>query len=175
MYFIFPPHLTNASALPGETENPEIVSFYLNAACFSPKKRNTVKNITWSKLNHPSLLKRSTGCTSWQGLEREPSCCLLPTCCVLAESVTVSDAVWKMGVVLRQAWIKSQCTVLVGYLTISTNVRRYQTHHMWPFFFQEDSAQVHCACNTVQLSAKCDFRVSTFWQVVQKRKSFEVA
>jgi len=38
MYFIFPTHLTNASALPGETENPEIVSFYLNAACFSPKK-----------------------------------------------------------------------------------------------------------------------------------------
>ena len=28
------------------------------------------------------------------------------------------------------------------------------------FFFQEDSAQVHCACNTVQLSEKCDFRVS---------------
>jgi len=25
------------------------------------------------------------------------------------------------------------------------------------FFFQEDSTQVHCACNTVQLSEKCDF------------------
>jgi len=24
MYFIFPPHLTSASALPGETGNPEI-------------------------------------------------------------------------------------------------------------------------------------------------------
>jgi len=38
MYFIFPSHLTNASALPGETENPEIMSFHLNAACFLPKK-----------------------------------------------------------------------------------------------------------------------------------------
>jgi len=31
--FIFPPHPTSASALPGETVNPEIVSFQLNAAC----------------------------------------------------------------------------------------------------------------------------------------------
>jgi len=43
------------------------------------------------------------------------------------------------------------------------------------FFFQEDSAQVHCVCNTIQLSEKCDFRVSSFWQVVQKHKLFEVA
>jgi len=34
MYFIFPPHLTSASALPGETRNPEIAAFHLNAACF---------------------------------------------------------------------------------------------------------------------------------------------
>jgi len=58
-----------------------------------------------------------------------------------------------MGVVLRRAWSESQWTVLMGYLTISTNVRRYQTHHRWHFFCQEDSALVrmHCACNTVQL------------------------
>jgi len=35
----------------------------------------------------------------------------------------------------------------MGYLTT------YQTHHRWQFFFfQEDSAQVHCVCNTIQLS-----------------------
>jgi len=39
-----------------------------------------------------------------------------------------------MGVVLRQAWSKSQWTVLMGYLTTSTNVRRYETHHRWQFF-----------------------------------------
>jgi len=39
-----------------------------------------------------------------------------------------------MGVVLRQAWGESSRTVLMGYLTISTNVRRYQTHHRWHFF-----------------------------------------
>ena len=37
MYFIFPPHLTCAFALPGETGNPKIASFHLNAACFLPK------------------------------------------------------------------------------------------------------------------------------------------
>ena len=42
-------------------------------------------------------------------------------------------------------------------------------------FFQEDSAQAHCVCNTIQLSETCDFRVSAFWQVVQKHKLFEVA
>jgi len=43
------------------------------------------------------------------------------------------------------------------------------------FLFQEDSAPVDCAYNTVQLSEKCAFRVSPFCQVVQKRKLFEVA
>jgi len=71
MYFIFPPHLTIASALPGEAGNPEIASFHLDAACFSEKKTwNTAKNITWSELNHPSLSKRSNGCTR-QDLGRE--------------------------------------------------------------------------------------------------------
>jgi len=37
MYFIFPPHVIIASALPGETGNPKIASFHLNAACFLPK------------------------------------------------------------------------------------------------------------------------------------------
>jgi len=37
MYFIFPPDLTSASALPGETGNPEIASFHLKATAFSPK------------------------------------------------------------------------------------------------------------------------------------------
>jgi len=43
------------------------------------------------------------------------------------------------------------------------------------FFFEEDSTQVHCVCNTIQLSEIYDFRVSAFCQVVQKHKSFEVA
>jgi len=43
------------------------------------------------------------------------------------------------------------------------------------FFFHEDSAQVHCVCNTIRVSEICDFRVYPFWQVVQKHKLFEVA
>jgi len=38
MYFIFPPYLTSASALPGEAGKAEIASFYLKAACFFTKK-----------------------------------------------------------------------------------------------------------------------------------------
>jgi len=43
---------------------------------FSPKKHETQSNITWSELNHPSLSKRSTGCTR-QDLEREHSILLV--------------------------------------------------------------------------------------------------
>jgi len=135
MYFIFPPHLTSASALPGETGNPQIASFHLNAACFFTKKHETaVKNITWSELNHPSLSKQSTGCTR-QDLEREHSILLSVThmLCV-SQSVMMSVAVQKVRVDLRQSWSKSKWTVLMGYFTISTNVRCYQTHHRWQFF-----------------------------------------
>jgi len=38
MYFIFPPHLTTASAPPEETGNSEIASFHLNVAYFFTKR-----------------------------------------------------------------------------------------------------------------------------------------
>jgi len=99
MYFVFPPHLTIASALPGETGNPEMASFHLNAACFFNKKHAPHKTYEGSIA----------------------SCCLLHSCSVLTKSVTVSVAVQKMGVVLRQAWSESQWTALMRYLTISAN------------------------------------------------------
>ena len=46
LYFIFPPYITSASALPGETGNPEIASFYLNAACFFCQK-NTKRSLKY--------------------------------------------------------------------------------------------------------------------------------
>jgi len=45
---------------------------------FYQKNANIVKNITWSELNHPSLSKRSTGCTT-QDLGREHSILLSVT------------------------------------------------------------------------------------------------
>jgi len=45
---------------------------------FDQKTRNTVKNITWSELNHLSLSKRSTGCTR-QDLGRQHSILLSVT------------------------------------------------------------------------------------------------
>ena len=67
MYFIFPPHLTSASALPGETGNPEIASFHLTVACFFIKNTKhsskyhlvraeppfTVKTIDWMHQTGP--------------------------------------------------------------------------------------------------------------------------
>jgi len=100
MCFIFPPHITSASALPGETGNPEIACFHLNAACVFTKKYNTqlkqkyngpllhraAINITWSELNHPSLSKRSTECIR-QDLGREHSILLSVTHMLCANQV----------------------------------------------------------------------------------------
>ena len=101
---------------------------------FHQKTRNTVKNITWSELNHRSLPKRSSGSTR-QDLGREHSMllCVTHMLCVSQVCHGVSRCE-KMGIVLRQAWGKSKWIVLMGYLTTSTNVRRYQTHHRWQFF-----------------------------------------
>jgi len=61
---------------------------------------------------------------------------------------------------------------------------RYQTHHRWQLFFQEDSALVHCVQHSPTAAVlstntafewKYDFRVSPFYQVVQKHKLIEVA
>jgi len=37
--YIFPPHLINASTVPCETENTEIVSFHVNVACWFANRR----------------------------------------------------------------------------------------------------------------------------------------
>jgi len=80
-----------------------------------------------------------------------------------------------MGVVLCQAWSKSQWAILMDMLLSQQMLDAIKHITDDNFFFQEDSVLVHCACNTVQLSEKCDFRVSQFRQVVQKHKIFEVA
>jgi len=43
--------------------------------------------------------------------------------------------------------VKVGWTVLMGYLTISTNVRRYQTHHRWHFFLSgRQRVGAHALC-----------------------------
>ena len=105
----FPPHLTNASALPRETGNPEIVFSLKCCVLFYPKKtQNIVYNITWSELNHPALSKRSTGCTK-QDLRRECNIllsvthmlCVSQVChgvsrCVKDGSCSSSSLEWKL-------------------------------------------------------------------------------
>jgi len=56
-----------------------------------------------------------------------------------------------VGVVLRQAWSKSQRTVLMGYLTSQQMLDAIKYITDDNFFFQEDSAQVHCVCNIIKL------------------------
>jgi len=70
---------------------------------------------------------------------------------MFTKSVIVLVTVSKMGVVFIKHRSESQWTVLLGYLTISTNVRCYCCVIYNNFVFQQDSAPVHFAFNTVQL------------------------
>ena len=57
MYFIFAPHLTSASALPGETGNTQIASFHLNAACFFTIKHETQSKYHLVRVEPPFTVK----------------------------------------------------------------------------------------------------------------------
>jgi len=62
---------------------------------------------------------------------------------------------------------------------ISYSLKKCQTlsntSQMTIFSFRKTAHRCNSECNTIQLSEKCDFRVSPFCQVVQKHKLFEVA
>jgi len=138
LYFL--PHRTSASALPGETENFEIASFLLNAACCSANRRTKHSRTTLHCQNDRQYVPDRTQ----EGTI--PSCSMLPSCLMFTKFVTVSVAVSKMEVVLHQAWSESWWTV--RYPTVVT------TEHVsidGNFVFQQDSALVHLAFNTVQL------------------------
>jgi len=118
MYFTFPPHLTCVSALPGESGNPKIAPFHLNAACFLPKTiRNTlkyhlvtaeppftVKTIDWMHQTGPRILLSVTHMPYVNQVCHAVSRCVKDGSC---SSSSLSESQW---------------TVLMGYLTISTNV-----------------------------------------------------
>jgi len=119
MYSIFQPHLTCASALPGETGNAKIASFHLNVACFLPKNtRNTlkyhlvraeppftVKTIDWMHQTGPRILLSVTHMLYVNQVCHDGvGHCLKDGSC---SSSSLSECHW---------------TVLMGYLTISSNV-----------------------------------------------------
>ena len=60
-----------------------------------------------------------------------------------------------MGVVVRHAWSESQLSVLMGYLSMSTTIRCYESHHRWHF----------CFCKTVHW---CIVRARNTAQLLQR-------
>jgi len=147
MYFIFPPHLTCASALRGETGNPKIAYFYLNAACFFIKNtRNTLK-YQLVTAEPPFTVK------TIDGMHQTGPRMLLPVTHMLyvnqvCHSVGRLCKRWELFFV-KPEWKSMDSINWISYYL--NKCRRCQTHHRWQFFCQEDSALVQCACNTVQL------------------------
>jgi len=69
LYFLTAP-LTNASALPWETGNPNIAPFHLNVVLLCQQTRKAHSVIAWLQLNHSSFAKQSAVRTK-QNLGRE--------------------------------------------------------------------------------------------------------
>jgi len=122
MYFIFPPHLTCASALPGETRNPKSASFHLNRACSLPKRWNTlkyhlvtaelpftVKTIAWMHQTGPRILQ---SVTHMLYVSRCRSLCKR----------------WELFFV-KPEWKSTDSINGISYYL--NKCRRYQTHHRW--------------------------------------------
>ena len=116
-----------------------------------------------------SLSKWSMACTR-QDLG---SCCLLPTCSMLTKSVTVSFAVkgWSCS---SSSLSESQWTVLMGYLSISTNVdaiKHITDHHFWATVCKTVRPMLSDRCLSVycghgRLSQYCwarSFRKTAHW------------
>jgi len=96
--FIFSPrlHLTSAFALPGETGNPGITSFHLNAACcFTKNARNTL-TISTMITGEPPFTVKTIDCNHQTG-GRDHSILQYVTLTLdVTRSVTVSVAMSKM-------------------------------------------------------------------------------
>jgi len=92
MYFTFPPHLTSASVLPGETENPEIAYFHLNAAWVFTKK-NTKHVSPGQSLTtlHCQNDRLDAPDRTWEG--SIASCCVTHMLCVSQVCHAVSRCV----------------------------------------------------------------------------------
>ena len=93
-YFIFPHHLTNASALPGETGNPEMVSFHLNTCLFFTKNTFLKYHLVTAEL--PLTVKM---------IDRKEHSILQYVTLIHLLSVTLSE----MGVVLFKHRSESRC------------------------------------------------------------------
>ena len=127
--------------------------------------------ITWSQLNHSSFAQESTVCTK-QHLGREYS--MLPSVTThlsFTKSVVMSVAVSKVGVVFCRAWSE----VLVGYLTITTNVSCYQTRRWWqyylPFSNTADVRTSTCFTQHSSTTAKQNSQLHFLWAVAQQARA----
>jgi len=118
MYFIFPPHLTCTSALPGETGNPKNCVFSLKCCMLFTKNTQstskyhlitaeppfTVKTIDWMHQIRPRILLSVTHTLYVNQVCHGVGRCVKDGSC---SSSSLSESQW---------------TVLMRYLTISTNV-----------------------------------------------------
>jgi len=149
MHFIFSPHLTCASALPGETGNPKIIFSLKYCMLFNKNTRNTlkyhrvaaeppftVKMIDWMHQTGPRILLSVTHMLYVNQVCYGVGRCVKDGSC---SSSSLSESQW---------------TVLKGYHTISTIVDTISTIVDAVKHITDDNFSFRKTahwCNTVQL------------------------
>jgi len=177
----FPPHVITASALCEERRNPETAVCHLNAACCFATNTQTPLKYHFVTTEPPFTVKM-IDCMHQTGPRRgayHPIVCYPHAWCLpnrsQCRSLTLSA---KKGIV-NQARSERKWTVLLGCLTISTNVRCYQTCRWWQFCFP--ARQCSGALNTVQLLQCKTLNLASNWlksgnaviqHVIEKRCDF---
>jgi len=118
MYFIFPPDLTCAFALPGETGNPKIAFFSLK--CYTLLTKNIQNTLKYQLATaEPAFTVKTIDRMHQTG----PRILLSVTHMLYVNQVCHSaGSCVKDGSCSPSSLSESQWTVLMGYLTISTNV-----------------------------------------------------
>ena len=115
--FIFPPHLSSASALPGETGNLEIASFHLNVACFFTKNtRNILQNHLVTP-QPPLTVKATDGVHQiWPDMIQEAG--TIPTVyypeALCLQSLSLRRRCVKNGSCIYQAWKSQSINSIAG-------------------------------------------------------------
>ena len=115
--------------------------FSFKCCMLLPQTRRTLKyHLVTAK---PAFTVKTINCVHQTGPRKGAQHTFLSARLTFTKSVTVSFAVSKMGVVLIMHRSDSQWTILLEYVTISTNVRCYYRVVYNNFAFQQDRAPVH--------------------------------
>jgi len=151
----FPPHRINASALPCETENTEIVSFHVYVACLFANKSHRNYDLITVRLH---FIHKTMGCVHQTRPRKGKKACSYLFCTHLSDHC-ICHGVRLLGCHVNNESFSSSSMNCMSMDSITgvfyhLNKTLIATKHIADnnFVFQQDNALAHLVCNIVQTS-----------------------